>query len=80
MDLEKAITLAIENVSKEGLTDIFPQPFEVLLLKNKYFRSYLLKQLKPRIASGDLSGLKVYPISHVLFPKKEAYGNHPIIN
>lgn len=73
MELEKAINLAIDNVAKEGLTDIFPTPSEVSLLKNKEFRSFLLIQVKAQINSNSLSGLKVYPISHVLFPKKEAY-------
>ncbi len=73
MNIEKAIELAIENVRKEGLTDIFQTPFEVSLLKNKYFCSFLATQVKTRINSNSLSGLKVYPISHVLFPKKDAY-------
>jgi hypothetical protein len=73
VDIEKAIELAINNVRKEGLTDIFPMPFEVELLKNEYYRSFLSEHVKSRIRSGSLSGLKVYPLSHVLFPKKDAY-------
>lgn len=73
MNIDKAIELAIENVRKEGLTDIFPAPFEVLLLDSENFRSFLSDQIKARIKSHSLSGLKVYPISHVLFPKKDAY-------
>lgn len=73
MNIDKAIELALENVWKEGLTDIFPLPFEVSLLKSKHFRSFLAAQIKARINSNSLSGLKVYPISHVLFPKKDAY-------
>lgn len=73
MKIEKAIELAIENVRKEGLTDIFPTPFEVSLLKNEHFRTFLATQVKTRLSSNTLSGLKVYPISHVLFPKKDAY-------
>lgn len=34
---------------------------------------FLAAQIKARINSNSLSGLKVYPISHVLFPKKDAY-------
>jgi len=71
--IEKAISLAIDNVLKEGLTDIFPEPFEVLLLKNKAFRKFISEQIRARINSNSLSGLKVHPISHVLFPKKDAY-------
>ena len=73
MNIDKAIELALENVRKEGLTDIFPTPFEVSLLKNEQFRLFLAAQVKARINSNSLSGLKVYPISHVLFPKKDAY-------
>lgn len=73
MDIDKAIELALENVSKEGLTDIFPAPFEVSLLKNEQFRDFLTSQVRARINSKSLAGLKVYPISHVLFPKKDAY-------
>ena len=73
MNIDKAIELAIENVRKEGLTDIFPTPFEVSLLKNERLRLFLAAQIKARINSNSLSGLKVYPISHVLFPKKDAY-------
>ena len=32
MNLEKSVELAIRNVMKEGLTDIFARPFEVDLL------------------------------------------------
>lgn len=73
MHIDKAIELAIDNVRKEGLTDIFPVPFEVSLLKNEHYRTFLASQIKSRINSNSLSGLKVYPISHVLFPKKDAY-------
>lgn len=73
MNIDKAVELAIENVRKEGLTDIFRDPFEISLLKNEIFRAFLSDQVKSRINSGSLSGLKVYPISHVLFPKKDAY-------
>lgn len=73
MNIEKAIELAINNVRKEGLTDIFPMPFEVSLLKNEHYRSFLSEQIKSRIKSSSLSGLKVHSLSHVLFPKKDAY-------
>ncbi|WP_426991759.1 RNA-directed DNA polymerase [Methylomonas sp. CM2] len=73
MDIDKAIVLAIDNVRKEGLTDIFSTPFEVALLKNEHYRTFLFNQIKSRINSNSLSGLKVYSISHVFFPKKDAY-------
>ena len=73
MKLDKAVDLAIANVMREGLTDIFPEPFEVSLLKGEHFRKHVREQVTSRIKSGSLSGLKVFPISHVLFPKKDAY-------
>jgi hypothetical protein len=73
LKIDKAIELALDNVRKEGLTDIFHTPFEVSLLKNEQFLVFLAAQVKARINSNSLSGLKVYPISHVLFPKKDAY-------
>lgn len=73
MNIDKAIELAIENVRKEGLTDIFPEPFEELLLESKCFRTYLSAKIKSRINTYSLQDLKVYPISHVLLPKKDAY-------
>lgn len=73
MNIDKAIEFAMDNVRREGLTDIFPTPIEVSLLKNESFRVFLAAQIKTRINSNSLSGLKVYPISHVLFPKKDAY-------
>lgn len=73
MLIDKAIKLAIENVKKEGLTDIFLEPFEVSLLKSKDFCTFLAEQIRARITSNSLQGLKVHPINHVLFPKKDAY-------
>jgi hypothetical protein len=73
LNIDKAIELAIDNVRKEGLTDIFPASFEESLLKNDQFRVFLANQIKSRINSNSLSGLKAHPISHVLFPKKDAY-------
>ena len=39
MDIKKAIQLAISNTFQEGLTDIFPRPFEVDLLKDVAFKN-----------------------------------------
>jgi len=44
MDLGKAIKLAIENVYKEELTDIFVRPYEVDLLKNDLFTKDIAKE------------------------------------
>jgi Reverse transcriptase (RNA-dependent DNA polymerase) len=73
MDIKKASTLAVENVLKEGLTDIFPRPFEVDLLKNDHFAVEVQKVIESRLKSGALSGLKVHPLQHVLYPKKDPF-------
>jgi hypothetical protein len=73
MDLKKACALAVENVYKEGLTDIFPRPFEVDLLKNPLFSEETRRMVETRIKSNSLAGLKVYPIQHVLYPKKDPF-------
>ncbi|WP_256361073.1 hypothetical protein [Methylomonas koyamae] len=70
MNIDKAIELALDNIRKEGLTDIFTTPFEVSLLKNEHFRVLLSDQIKARINSNSLAGLKVYPISTSFFPKR----------
>lgn len=73
MDITKAVSLAIANVQKEGLTDIFPRPDEVDLLKNSLFASEIAKQVEARLKANSLSSLKVHPIQHVLFPKKDPF-------
>jgi len=83
MDIKKAIKLAISNTLQEGLTDIFPRPFEVDLLKDVAFNNSVYDSVKISIESAikrdciekgkGLTTLKVHPISHVLFPKKEAF-------
>jgi hypothetical protein len=73
MDVRKAVPLAVSNILKEGLTDIFPTPFELDLLKSEKFSKLLIKEVTTRLNSNSLSGLKVRPLGHVLFPKKDAY-------
>jgi len=69
MDVDKAAELAVENVFKEGLTDIFPPPQELELLKNRHFRASLAKKVSKCIKGGNLESLDINPISHVLLPK-----------
>jgi len=69
MDISQAVELAVENVAKEGLTDIFPPPEELGLLKNKAFRQKINEIVKKSINGGSLDSLDVNPIGHVLLPK-----------
>jgi hypothetical protein len=73
MDLRKAVRLAIDNLAKEGLDDIFPRPFEVDYLSRAEFRKTLERQIIDALQSYNLQTLRVHPIHHVLFPKKEAF-------
>lgn len=73
MDTAKASSLAVQNVLKEGLTDIFPRPFEVELLKNSDFAAEVQKQIEGRLKAGGLAGLKAHPIQHVFYPKKDPF-------
>jgi hypothetical protein len=73
MDISKASALAVQNVLREGLTDIFPQPFEVDLLKNTHFAAEIQKLVEAQLKSSSLSGLKVHPLQHVLYPKKDPF-------
>src|ERR1039458_3909980 len=73
MEIVKAVALAIKNVRKEGLTDIFPRPYEVDLLNNNLFSAKVSAEVEKRIRSGGLQSLGVHPIQHVLYPKKEPF-------
>jgi Reverse transcriptase (RNA-dependent DNA polymerase) len=73
MDITRASELAVQNVLKEGLTDIFPRPFEVDLLKSPHFARDVQKVVEARLKSGALTGLKVHPLQHVLYPKKDPF-------
>lgn len=73
MNITKASQLAVQNAFKEGLTDIFPRPFEIDLLKNEHFATEVQKIVESRLKSGALTGLKVHPIQHVLYPKKDPF-------
>ncbi len=83
MELKKAIKTAINNVYEEGLTDIFPRPFEVDLLDNVPFKNSIYEEIKSAVSKAieketiengnGLTTLKVHPLCHVLYPKKEAF-------
>ena len=86
MKNSEAVKIALQNTLAEGLTDIFPRPFEVDLLKNEKFYNKVRDELINTFNSIDstvikhekdygklLDILKVHPIQHVLYPKKEAF-------
>ena len=73
MDLNRAINLSIENVKKEGITDIFERPFELDLLNDKGFVKKVDNSVLSCINSNSLSGLKIHHIDYVLLPKTSAF-------
>ena len=76
----------MKNILAEGLTDIFPRPFEVDLLTHEKFYNHVRDDLIRTFNEIDsaiikhnkeygklLDLLKIHPIQHVLYPKKEAF-------
>lgn len=55
MKKDKAINLAIDNVIKEGLTDIFDRPFELEFLNNDGFRKEVFSEVLTSLKEYNLS-------------------------
>lgn len=74
MKIQDAIKLAVENVKKEGTTDVevFLRPFELEMIKGNV-EDLVKQQIKESFKQNNIKSLKVSPISHVLFPKKELF-------
>ncbi|WP_352404913.1 RNA-directed DNA polymerase [Sporanaerobacter acetigenes] len=73
MKKDKAINLAIDNVIKEGLTDIFDRPFEVDFLNELGIRKEVFNEVLTSLKDYDLSNLKINPLEYVLMPKNEMF-------
>lgn len=73
MKIDSAAKLAIANVLKEGLTDIFPEPFENGLLKNEEFQKAVKNEVVRAISGGSLESLRMFPVEYVLLPKTAAF-------
>ena len=58
---------------KEGLTDIFAEPYETSLLQNAVFQKAIKNEVIRAISGGSLESLNVSPIEHVLLPKTAAF-------
>lgn len=70
---ERYAKLAIGNVLKEGLTDIFPDPFEISLLKSSEFQRVVRAEIAKAVSGGSLESLRMQPVEHVLLPKTTAF-------
>lgn len=71
--IKNACTYAIQNILKEGITDVdlFSIPFEVNLLKESKIRAEVEDTVVNSILSKDFATLKLHKIGHVLMPKKD---------
>lgn len=69
MNITKAAKLSVQNVLKEGLTDIFPHPYELNLLNNSSFQNIVVSNVVHCIDGNSLESLDVSQIEHVLLPK-----------
>lgn len=74
MRLSDAVNLAVENVKREGITDveIFLKPFELEMIKDD-IENKIKQEVKTSFKNNTLKSLAVSPISHVLVPKKELF-------
>ncbi|MBS1155131.1 MAG: hypothetical protein H6R07_1055 [Proteobacteria bacterium] len=75
MKISNAIDLAIENIQKEGLTDVevFSRPFELDLLKISATCEEIKQAIKTSLKESQIKLMGFSPISHILVPKKELF-------
>lgn len=75
MKLDDVVNLAIENVLKEGFTDVdvFSRPFELDMLKHKDVKNKIIVEIKRCFKGNGVKSLGITPITHVLVPKKELF-------
>lgn len=74
MKIQEAINLAVDNIKKEGTTDVevFLRPFELAMIK-EHVEELIKQKIKESFKQNNLKSLRVSPISHVLVPKKELF-------
>lgn len=73
MNLDIAVDIAINNVIKDGLDDIFPKYFEIDLLKNPDAKKKIIDQTIAKLKKNNLDEMEFSPICYSYFPKKEAF-------
>ena len=75
MEIRKAIKMAIDNIIKEGVTDVdlFSLPFELQYLKIEEVRVKLIEIIEKQIMENKFDSLKINKIGTVLIPKKEFF-------
>jgi hypothetical protein len=70
---ESSVLIIFRGALKEGLTDIFPDPFENSLLKRTEFQRVIQSEIVKAVSGGSLESLRMQPIVHVLLPKTTAF-------
>lgn len=75
LNLRRIIRLAIDNVIKEGITDVdlFSPPFELKYLKIDEVKKRITDLVEKQIQDFDFKSLKMKKIGSVLIPKKEFF-------
>ncbi|UTC65553.1 RNA-directed DNA polymerase [Treponema sp. OMZ 788] len=73
MEIHEAINLAIDNIIIEGLNDIYPNVFEVSLLKDINFREKIIEATIHKIKKSTITEMDFQPLQYSYFPKKEAF-------
>lgn len=71
--VKQKVRIAINNIIKEGLTDIFDKPFELDLLKNEIFIKKIIDETVQNIKSNSLATFKFSEINTYLMPKNHAF-------
>ena len=74
LDIEKSLSLAIQNVCLDGFTDVFEHPFERDFLRIPKFVSHVQQWLLPKIKARSYEQLEMRPAYYTLQPKsRRAY-------
>ena len=74
MDERKAARLALGNVLRFGIDDVFPVPFEIdLLRKNKHLQAKILGDVERSLRSKSFDGLGLGVPYYVLQPKTKPF-------
>ena len=78
MNIDCAIKMAIKNVVQvNGLTDIFPRPFELEFIKSEEAQQKLMDEAHERIQNsikqGSILPLRMSELGYVYFPKKKLF-------
>jgi hypothetical protein len=66
METEQIVNLAIDNIIKEGLNDIYPASFEVEMLKDTEFRNAIINVTLAKLKKSSIDEM-FFPLGIFLF-------------